>query len=77
MRKAYILLVMGVWVAILPYLGFPYSWNDFLETLSGLGIIYISYLFYRELKTKEIKVEKTFDNFRENKFEVGGEIKQQ
>ena len=69
MRKVYILLVLGIWMAILPYLGFPYSWKDVLETLSGLGLIAVSYFLYKEFKMKEVKQEKTFENFSENNFE--------
>lgn len=74
MRKAYILLMMGIWVAVLPYLGFPYSWKDILTTLSGFGFIYVSFTLYKESKTKQNK-EETFDNFSENKFLNEGEIK--
>ena len=74
MRKARILLILGVWVAVLPYFGFPYSWKDILITLSGLGLIYVSFMLYKESKIKEIKEEKTFDNFSENKFFNEGEI---
>ncbi|KKQ21331.1 MAG: hypothetical protein US33_C0004G0004 [Parcubacteria group bacterium GW2011_GWC1_36_9] len=74
MKKAWTLLILGVWVAILPYLGFPYSWKDILITLSGLGLIYVSFMLYKESKIKEIKEEKTFDNFSENKFFNEGEI---
>ena len=74
MKKAWTLLILGVWVAILPYLGFPYSWTDILITLSGLGLIYVSFMLYKESKIKEIKEEKTFDNFSENKFFNEGEI---
>ena len=69
MSKAYIFLVVGIWVAILPYLGFPYSWKNTLFTLSGLGLIYFSYTLYNESKIKEVKKEEIFDNFKENKFE--------
>lgn len=68
MRKARILLILGIWIVVLPYLGFPYSWKGILTTFSGLGLIYFSYMFYQESKIKEIKEEKTFDNFSENKF---------
>ena len=74
MRKARILLVLGLWIAVLPYLGFPYSWKDILTSISGLGLICFSYMLYRELKKGEVK-EETFDNFRENKFEGETEIK--
>ena len=73
MRKAYILLSLSIWVAILPYLGFPYSWKNILVTLTGLGLIYFSYVLYKESKTVEVKKIETFDNFSENKFE--GETK--
>ena len=65
MRRARILLILGIWVAILPYLGFPYSWKEVLFTLSGLGLVYLSYMLYRERK-KEESSEEIFDNFREN-----------
>ncbi len=74
MKKARILLILGLWVAVLPYLGLPYSWKDILMTLSGLGLIYFSYVLYQEAKTKEVKEEKIFDNFSENKFLNEGEI---
>lgn len=74
MRKMYILLVLGIWVAVLPYLGFPYFWKDILITLSGLGLIYVSFVLYKESKKKQNEEEKTFDNFSENKFFNEGEI---
>lgn len=66
MRKARILLILGIWVAALPYLGFTYSLKGILTTLSGLGFILVSYMLYREYKAQEIKEKKTFDNFSEN-----------
>lgn len=66
MRKARILLFLGIWVTILPYLGFPYSWKETLFTLSGLGLIYVSYLLYNDYKIKENSKKKVFDNFVEN-----------
>jgi len=74
MRKAYILLILGVWVTVLPYLGFPYSWKDILMNFTGIGLVYLSFRLYKESKIKEIKEEKTFDNFSENKFFNGGEV---
>lgn len=65
MRRARILLMFGIWVAILPYLGFPYSWKNILFSLSGLGLVYLSYVLYKESKTKKTE-KKTFDNFSEN-----------
>lgn len=64
MTKARMFFILGVWVAILPFLGFPYSWKDVLGTLTGLGLIFLSYLLYRDYKDEE-RVE-IFDNFKEN-----------
>lgn len=74
MRKAYTLLILGIWVAVLPYLGFPDSWKNVLMTLSGFGFIYVSYILYKESKTKQNIEEKIFDNFSENKFMNEGEL---
>ena len=74
MKRAYILLALGVWIAVLPYLGFPYSWKDVLFTLSGLVLCYFSYILYRESKIVAVIEEEVFDNFSENKFEAGEEI---
>ena len=68
MKRERILLLLGVWVAVLPYLGFPHSWKNVLFTLSGLGLIYLSYILHRESKMKE-GAKEVFDNFSENKFE--------
>ena len=65
MSKARVILIMGTWVAILPYLGFPDFWRKILFTLSGLGLIYLSYLLYRQNKINS-NHKKTFDNFSEN-----------
>ena len=68
MSKAKIFLGLGVWVTILPYLGFPYSWKNILFTITGLVLAYIAYTLYREHKIKTMKTGgDTFDNFQENK----------
>lgn len=68
MKIARILLILGTWIAILPYLGFPYSWKQFLFTLSGLAVMYVAYLLY---KKEKIDTDNTasihFDNFSENR----------
>ncbi len=65
MRKARIFLMLGIWISILPYLGFPYSWKNILFTISGLIVIYLSYIIYRESKITE-KKEVISENFSEN-----------
>jgi len=65
MQKARIFFFLGIWLALLPYLGFPSLWKSVLTTLSGLWLIYLGYMLYRESKAKESNV-RTFDNFSEN-----------
>ncbi|MFZ1019890.1 MAG: hypothetical protein WAN61_02785 [Minisyncoccia bacterium] len=72
MRKVKILLSLGIWVAILPYLGFPDSWKNILFTLTGLGLIFLSYLLYQDYTTKI--ANKVFDSFKENVEEMIGKI---
>ncbi len=72
MRKAYKLLILGIWVAILPYLGFPSFWKNILFSLSGLGLIYFSFVMYKNSKDKKKVV---FDNFSENSNIIDGREK--
>lgn len=66
MSKIKIVFILGIWIAILPYLGFPLSLKNIIFSITGLVIIYFSYLIYNNEKTGE-KEEKTFDNFSENR----------
>ena len=73
MSKTKILLILGIWVTLLPYSGFPNSWKDVLYTLTGLGLVALSYFLYRQNKMLET-TEKVFDNFRENSDFIKDEI---
>ena len=65
MRRIRALLFFGIWVAILPYLGFPYFWKNFLLTVSGLVLVFFACILYKEEKMRKSD-KKTFDNFSEN-----------
>ena len=65
MRKGRLLLVLGIFIAVLPYFGVPHFWKNVLLTLSGLGAALMGYLIYQELKGGEKKT-KAPDNFTEN-----------
>ena len=65
MRKVRVVLILGGWVAVLPYLGIPYFWKNVLFSLSGLGLIYIGFLLYKEYQAGV--GAQAFDNFSENK----------
>ena len=65
MKKARVLLILGIWIAVLPYLGFPSFWKHILFSISGLILIYFSYMMYSGSKVKK-STKKTFENFSEN-----------
>ena len=65
MSKTKILFIVGMFIVVLPYLGFPYLWKNVLFAVSGLGVAFIAYTLNREAK-RENMPEKTFENFSEN-----------
>jgi len=52
MRKEKTLLIIGLWVMVLPFLGFTNSFRKILFVLTGFAIVYIAYLFYLEAKVR-------------------------
>lgn len=63
MRKEKTLFIIGLWVIILPFLGFSNSVRKILFFITGLAIIYLAYLFYLEFKvrfSKHVDNSKTF-----------------
>ncbi len=66
MTKERKLFLIGVWVAILPFLGFFESWRKILFVLTGIGIIYLAYLFYNEAKVRNSKDENVIKSFIDN-----------
>jgi len=55
MRKEKTLLIIGIWVAILPFTGFPNTFRKILFVLTGLALMYLAYLFYLEYKARLAK----------------------
>jgi len=57
--KARIFFFIGVWVAILPYLGFPKSWKTLFFVITGLAIAYLAYKLNKDMAhfTKNAKKE--------------------
>ena len=41
------LLGIGLWIIILPSLGFPQSWKNFFFVMTGLFIVWDAYILYR------------------------------
>jgi hypothetical protein len=63
MRKEKTLFIIGLWVIVLPFLGFPNIGRKILFVLTGLALMYLAYLFYIEVRArlgKEISHGKSF-----------------
>lgn len=74
MQRAKLFFFFGIWIAILPYLGFPYFLKNILFSLTGILLIYIGLV----IKSKEPKAKKNnFDNFSENSWNIGREAKEE
>ena len=44
MPKNKIIITLGFLIAVLPFLGFPHSWNNFFQIVFGLSIVLLSVL---------------------------------
>jgi hypothetical protein len=66
MRKEKALFILGIWVAILSFLGFPQTWRNILFLISGLFIIYLSYLFYIESRARILRRTNQSKTFVDN-----------
>ncbi len=49
MTKDLIIIILGVWVALVPFLGFPNDWDIAIFVFSGLAIVVLTLLLRREL----------------------------
>jgi len=50
MSKRQLLCLLGVWVMIFLFLGFPTAWHRVIAVISGLGVIALAYRFPPENK---------------------------
>jgi len=48
MSKEMGVILLGVWVVVVPYLGLPTSWKTILIVLSGIGIVALGLLIRGE-----------------------------
>jgi len=53
MRKERTLLIIGLLVAVMPFLGFPNSWRKVFFVILGFAIVYLAYLFYKQVKARQ------------------------
>ncbi len=66
MRKERTLLILGLLVIVLPYSGFPSWWRTLFLVLTGIALLYLSYLFYIEAKARMPKDESRSKAFIDN-----------
>ena len=67
MKKERTLLGMGIWIAVLPFLGFPNTWRKILFVISGLVLIYLATAFRQEYKKRSVKhMENNMHPFMDN-----------
>lgn len=59
MPKSKIILALGFFIALLPVLGFPHSWESFFQVVSGLGIVMLSIMISVDKRlTQKSKAER-------------------
>ncbi|MDQ3076350.1 MAG: hypothetical protein M3Q34_04470 [bacterium] len=66
MQTARAVLILGIWVAVLPYLGFPVVIKNILFVITGFILIYFSLIFYKQAVRLRKKEVRTFDTYSEN-----------
>jgi len=66
MRKERSLFTIGLWIILLPFLGFPGTWKIVLSILTGVVIIYMAYLYYLEVKERLSKIDDGAKSFVDN-----------
>ncbi len=54
MNKEKVLLILGVWLMILPFLGFPDLWKTILIVATGLTVTYLSALIWKQVRVRNI-----------------------
>jgi hypothetical protein len=66
MRKEKTLFIIGLWVMVLPFLGFPNFWRKLFFIITGFFIMYIAYLLYLEVKIRLSKGASHSKSFVDN-----------
>ena len=49
-----ILTGCGIWLAVLPFTGFPQTWKDGLTILTGVIIIYLAAILWRKPRSQPV-----------------------
>ena len=73
MSRQRIILILGIWVAVLPFLGFPGSWKRILFLVCGAVIAFLAYLISKERRNNSGGGKKDDQMFVDNRDEVFSE----
>ncbi len=68
MSKDIAIILLGFWVAVLPFLGFPNSWDRIMYVVSGIGVVLLMVLLRREIVSylDTVMKKKAADVYMEN-----------
>lgn len=66
MRKERTLFIIGLWIIVLPFTGFPSFWRTIFFVITGFLLVYLAYLFYMEAKARMPKDETVSKAFVDN-----------
>jgi len=66
MSKEKIILILGIWVTILPFLNFPNSWKEVFFVISGILLIWLAYSIQSKKKLVNLKIKEKPTTFTEN-----------
>jgi len=66
MRKEKTLFIIGIWIIILPFLGFPDTWRKIFFIITGFMLVYLSYIYYQQAKSRISKNENRSKTFIDN-----------
>jgi hypothetical protein len=66
MRKERALFIIGLWIILLPFSGFPSMWRTLFFVVTGLVVLYIAYLFYTQAKKNIPQSENHSKTFIDN-----------
>ena len=66
MSKQRIIIILGVLVAAMPYLGFPTSWRKGFFLIAGIAIVICGYKISKEIKSLKTDSENSLTTFKDN-----------
>lgn len=53
MSKGSAILLIGIWIILLPFLGFPYDLKNILFVFTGIALIYFGYSLRRKIRERD------------------------